>query len=101
MTWQTFFLLFFFFIIVVHTTIDARAIQQDTVDQLVKDPTNEYEEMFSTLANYRHRFEHSNNITALRWMFRQHINADEILCKMCHILLPIVSEISSFSHFRI
>jgi hypothetical protein len=100
MTWQTVSLLFYF-IIVVHTKIDARAIQEDIIDQQMHGLTNEDEELFGTLANYRHRFEHSNNITAIRWMFRQHINADEILCKMCHILLPMASEISSFSHFLI
>ena len=86
----------FFFIIVAHTTIDARAIQQNTVEQLVNGPTNENEELFATLTNYRYRFEHSNNIKAVRWMFQQHINAEEVLCEICHILVPIVSEISSF-----
>ncbi|CAF2803422.1 unnamed protein product [Rotaria sp. Silwood2] len=89
MIWQTVSLLFFF-IIVAHTTIDARAIQEDTVDQLVNGPANENEELFATLANYRYRFEHSNNIKALRWMFQQHNNEEDLYCKICHILLPVI-----------
>ncbi|CAF1680569.1 unnamed protein product [Rotaria magnacalcarata] len=78
------------FIIIAHTVIDARAIQEDTVGQLVDGITNENEEMFATVINYRHRFEHSNNIKALRWMFQQHIDAEEVYCEICHILLPIL-----------
>jgi hypothetical protein len=100
MTWQTVSLLFFF-IIIARTTIDARAIHQNTVHQLVNGPISENEEIIVTLTNYRHRFEHSNNIKALQWMFRQHSNPEEVYCKICHILLPVVSKISSFSHFHI
>jgi hypothetical protein len=100
MTWQIVSLLFFF-IIIARTTIDARAIQQDTIHQLVNDPITENEELFTTLTNYRHRFEYSNNIKALQWMFRQHSDPEEVYCKICHILLPVVSEISSLSHFHI
>ena len=92
MTWLTVFLFVFFFFIVVNTTINARAVQQDAQDRLVDDLTIENEEMLITLANYRRRFEHSNNIKTLRYMFQQHSNADDVLCRMCHILLPIVSE---------
>ena len=93
--------LFFVFVIVVHTTIDGRAIQQDTVDLLVDDSINGNEELFSTLTNYRHRFEHSNSIRALRWMFQQQFNPPEVLCKICHILVPMVNKLSSFLYFRI
>jgi len=100
MPWQTVSLLFFF-VIVAHTSIDARAIQQDTVDQLGNGPENENEQLFATLANYQYRFEHSNNINALRWMFQQYINPEEVYCEICHLLLPVVSEISSCSRFHI
>jgi hypothetical protein len=91
----------FLFIITTHTTIDGRAIQQDTVDLLVNDPTHDNEEMFSTLVNYRHRFEHSNNVKALRWMFQQYNDPPEVFCKICHILVPVVNSLSSFSYFCI
>lgn len=90
MAYQTIFLLFLF-VIVARTTIDARAIQQDTVDPPANSPTNYNEELFSTLVNYRHRFEHSNNIRALQWMFQKYTDPPEVYCKICHILLPIVS----------
>ncbi len=100
MSWQKVSLVFLI-IIVGHTTIDGRAIKEDTFDQLVDDPTVENEEMLATLSSYRRRFEHSNNMKALRWMFQQRIDAENIYCEMCHILLPVVSEISLFSYIFI
>lgn len=101
MTWLTVSVFVFFTIIVGNATINARAIQQNAPDQLVDDFTIENDEMLVTLANYRHRFEHSNSMKTLRWMFEQHNNADDILCKMCHILLPMVRATSSFLNFPI
>lgn len=93
-------LLVFFFIIVAHKTIDARAIQHDTIDYQANDPAHETEELLATLTNYQYNFEHSNNIKAIRWMLQQDINAGQVSCKVCHILVPIVSHIASFSHIH-
>lgn len=87
---QVFVLLFF--LIVINTKIDGRAIEEDHFDQLINNPRSENEEIFSTLVNYRHRFEHSNSMKTLKWMFKQHTNGEEILCKLCHIILPVVNK---------
>ena len=101
MTWQTIFRLFFFVIVVVCATTDARAIEENTLDQLETDSITENEDALMTLNSYRHRFEHSKNIRTLRWMFQQHSNAGNVLCEMCDILLPIVSRLCSCSHICI
>lgn len=101
MTWQTICRLCFFVIVVVCATTDARAIEENTLDQLEIEPSSENEDALKTLTNYRHRFEHSKNIRTLRWMFQQHNDADDVLCKMCDILLPIVSRIFAFSYMSV
>lgn len=101
MTWLTASVFVLFILIVGDTTINAKAIEQNVQYELVEDLTIENEEMLVALANYRHRFEHSNNMKKLQWMFEQHNSADDVLCKMCHILLPMVRVVSSSYHFHI
>ena len=67
-------------------TIDARAIEHEIDDE----PVVEDAEHIATLLNYRHRFEHSSNIKALKWMFREQADPKDVYCKVCHILLPVV-----------
>ncbi|CAF1261330.1 unnamed protein product [Adineta ricciae] len=81
--------LFVFFALAVCTTIDAGVIIEDPIDEVIDDVTSIDTKQFSTLINYRQRFEHSNNMKALKWMFQQYNDPPEIYCKMCHILLPI------------
>jgi hypothetical protein len=90
MNWQVVLLLFFF--IVTRATIDARAIRQDAFDQLVSSYTDDRKEVLAPLANDQYLLRDSNNIKAFRSMFQQHIDPEEVSCRICHILLPIVSE---------
>ncbi|CAF1435418.1 unnamed protein product [Adineta ricciae] len=80
-----------FVFVVTFLTIDGKAIQ---IDRHEEQSTNKLiqnnEEFLTTLINYRHRFEHSHNINALRWVFQQQNNPEELYCKMCHVLLPII-----------
>ena len=76
------------------TTIDARAIQQDTLGLVVNDLQSGDEELLGTLANYRHRFAHSPNIKALRWALKT--KDDPInYCELCHLVVPVVSSLYS------
>jgi hypothetical protein len=82
------FLLFTFFIIQL-ITIDARSIYEDTANQSVNSPfKDEDRNLFTTLANYRHRFERSMNFKKLRWVFGN-LNSTA-LCDACELLVPEV-----------
>lgn len=81
---STIFLLFVF-IIFAHTAVDARAIQQDTINELIIETPNENQDLF--------HYGQSDNVKALKSLFKQHNYTDQVYCKICHILVPIVYEI--------
>jgi hypothetical protein len=80
------FLLFCFTIL---STVDTRAIQQNsTVDLLVTNRINENKQLSGTIASYRHRFEHSPNFKKLRWALHQQLTPP--YCQFCHVFIPVV-----------
>jgi hypothetical protein len=82
------FLLFIFFTIYL-ITVDTRSIHEDTINRLIKDPFDQNDQnLFTTLANYRHRFERSMNFKKLRWAIGSLNN--EAICDACDLLVPEV-----------
>jgi hypothetical protein len=78
-----------------HTAIDARSVKEDVVDRIVNGPKSDDKDRSVALANYRRRVEHSPNLKALQWALKDKYNAPAY-CEACDILVPIVSELSSF-----
>ncbi len=73
-------LLLFIFFTIYLTIIDGRSIY---------DPSNiDDQNLFTTLANYRHRFERSMNFKKLRWTISA-LNSTAI-CDACDLLVPEV-----------
>lgn len=92
MAWQSISFVFIATLVIHIYTTDARAIEQDiTIDEVVNESVVDDAQQMATLLDYRHRFEHSNNIKALKWMFNEQVNPKDVYCKVCHILLPVVS----------
>ena len=63
-------------------TIDTRAINEEVL-------LDEYNSQFDiVLSNYRHRFEHSNNLKKLRWTIESRYN--KAYCDFCNLVIPVV-----------
>lgn len=78
------------------TTAYSRSIQPDFVDLVLNDsPVHTEDDISPTdLAAYRHQFDHSMDIQALRWSLRK-LQADE-LCEFCDIMVPLVGGHAAF-----
>ena len=84
----TYILLLVFF--TAFSTINTRSVEQDpNVELLLNNRITENKQLWSTISNYRHRFEHSPNFKALRWAVREQLNPP--YCPFCHLFVPVVS----------
>jgi len=70
----------FYFLTLYIITIDTRSInEKDTIDN---------QRIAITLANYRHRLEHSTNVKKLRWTLKHRYN--KAYCEFCDLVVPVV-----------
>lgn len=79
------------FLCVTFCKIDARSIPLDEPDTetVLAQRLIENQQLAVTVANYRHRFEHSPNFKAFRWALRELLTPPD--CEICYWLLPVVS----------
>ncbi|CAF1110198.1 unnamed protein product [Rotaria sp. Silwood1] len=80
----------FYFLTLYIIIIDTRSIdEKDTnkfiVDNLINEQNHEF---LITLANYRHRFEHSINFKKIRWTLKHRY--DKAYCQFCDLVVPVV-----------
>jgi hypothetical protein len=70
-----------YFLTVFLLTINARSItDKNIIDN---------KQATITLANYRHRLEHSTNFKKLRWSLKHQFN--KAYCQFCDLVVPVVS----------
>ncbi|CAF5025838.1 unnamed protein product [Rotaria sp. Silwood1] len=82
----------FYFLTLYIIIIDTRSIdEKDTnkfiVDNLINEQNHEF---LITLANYRHRFEHSINFKKIRWTLKHRY--DKAYCQFCDLVVPVVND---------
>lgn len=78
-----------FVLLAFYSTVDTRAIQPESViDLVLRDGVNEHKQLITMMASYRHRFEHSPHFKALRWASAQQSNPP--YCDLCFALVPVV-----------
>lgn len=71
-------------------TIDTRSIENDVnIEQLVERRISTDRKLLTTVAAFRHRFEHSPNFQEFNWAIRDQLGAS--YCEFCDIFVPAVS----------
>ncbi|CAF2669724.1 unnamed protein product [Rotaria sp. Silwood2] len=80
----------FYFLTLYLIIIDARSIDENDIIELIVNNliNDENQEFLITLANYRHRFEHSTNMKKFRWILKHRYN--KAYCEFCDLVVPVV-----------
>ena len=81
-------------LLLVFATVDTRSIENDVdIEQLVERRISTNKKLLTTVAAFRHRFEHSPNFQEFNWAIRDQLGAS--YCQFCDILVPTVSLIDT------
>ena len=84
-------ILIFFFVII--STVTSRSVPQESTLELTllanRTTEQQQQQVLITLANYRHRLEHSPNFKEFRWALSQRFASP--YCDVCDLFLPAVN----------
>ena len=83
-----------YFLTLYMITTDTQSInEKDNVEPILnKLPKNQNQLSAITLANYRHRFEHSTKLKKVRWTLKSRYNI--AYCDFCDLAVPVVNFLS-------